>query len=209
MVVPLRVSSNHSNGISPLPAAWAGTFFTPSARGRSHRTLPPCYLHSHGVRDGGLKGVREASKLLLNLLIHVSGEHPPINEPTATAIAYSLHKRTIGERNVPIFDPGGGTFDVSLLTIEEGIFEVPHPPSCVGVWHSRCLPSLLGSSTTRVSPQERQTKGEWERFIMNGTPQVSISDPESEVKLTRLQRPHPAIHIARVYSTHSRPDIHA
>ena len=46
-----------------------------------------------------------------------------INEPTAAAIAYGLEK-TGGERNVLIFDLGGGTFDVSLLTIEEGIFEV-------------------------------------------------------------------------------------
>ena len=47
-----------------------------------------------------------------------------INEPTAAAIAYSLDMKTEGERNVLIFDLGGGTFDVSLLTIEEGIFEV-------------------------------------------------------------------------------------
>ncbi|OJT07855.1 Heat shock protein HSS1 [Trametes pubescens] len=47
-----------------------------------------------------------------------------INEPTAAAIAYGLDKKTVGERNVLIFDLGGGTFDVSLLTIEEGIFEV-------------------------------------------------------------------------------------
>ena len=47
-----------------------------------------------------------------------------INEPTAAAIAYGLDKKVLGERNVLIFDLGGGTFDVSLLTIEEGIFEV-------------------------------------------------------------------------------------
>jgi heat shock protein 1/8 len=49
-----------------------------------------------------------------------------INEPTAAAIAYGLDKKAsrIGEQNVLIFDLGGGTFDVSLLTIEEGIFEV-------------------------------------------------------------------------------------
>jgi hypothetical protein len=50
-----------------------------------------------------------------------------INEPTAAAIAYGLDRKTGGdkrERNVLIFDLGGGTFDVSLLTIEEGIFEV-------------------------------------------------------------------------------------
>jgi len=48
-----------------------------------------------------------------------------INEPTAAAIAYGLDKKgDSGERNVLIFDLGGGTFDVSLLTIEDGIFEV-------------------------------------------------------------------------------------
>jgi L1 cell adhesion molecule like protein len=46
-----------------------------------------------------------------------------INEPTAAAIAYGLDKKG-GEQNILIFDLGGGTFDVSLLTIEEGIFEV-------------------------------------------------------------------------------------
>ena len=50
-----------------------------------------------------------------------------INEPTAAAIAYGLDKKTANsgkEKNVLIFDLGGGTFDVSLLTIEDGIFEV-------------------------------------------------------------------------------------
>jgi heat shock protein 1/8 len=47
-----------------------------------------------------------------------------INEPTAAAIAYGLGKKDHGELNVLIFDLGGGTFDVSLLTIEDGIFEV-------------------------------------------------------------------------------------
>jgi heat shock protein 1/8 len=47
-----------------------------------------------------------------------------INEPTAAAIAYGLDKKSSTEKNVLIFDLGGGTFDVSLLTIEEGIFEV-------------------------------------------------------------------------------------
>jgi len=47
-----------------------------------------------------------------------------VNEPTAAALAYYFGKETTGERNVLVFDLGGGTFDVSLLTIEEGIFEV-------------------------------------------------------------------------------------
>merc|ERR1711865_1277496 len=47
-----------------------------------------------------------------------------INEPTAAAIAYGLEKKASGERNILIYDLGGGTFDVSLLTIDDGIFEV-------------------------------------------------------------------------------------
>ena len=49
-----------------------------------------------------------------------------INEPTAAAIAYGLNnkKGNSGEKNVLIFDLGGGTFDVSILSIEDGIFEV-------------------------------------------------------------------------------------
>lgn len=63
-----------------------------------------------------------------------------INEPTAAAIAYGLDKKEgkpnaiekqtlinlnfVGERNILVFDLGGGTFDVSLLTIDNGVFEV-------------------------------------------------------------------------------------
>jgi len=47
-----------------------------------------------------------------------------INEPTAAAIAYGLDKQSSTEKNILIFDLGGGTFDVSLLAIEDGIFEV-------------------------------------------------------------------------------------
>ena len=49
-----------------------------------------------------------------------------INEPTAAAIAYGLDKKG-GEQNILVFDLGGGTFDVSILTIDDGVFEVrPH-----------------------------------------------------------------------------------
>merc|ERR1719453_568520 len=47
-----------------------------------------------------------------------------INEPTAAAIAYGLDKKDSGEQNILVFDLGGGTFDVSVLTIDSGVFEV-------------------------------------------------------------------------------------
>merc|ERR1719288_174726 len=46
-----------------------------------------------------------------------------INEPTAAAIAYGLDKQN-RETNILVYDLGGGTFDVSLLTLDEGVFEV-------------------------------------------------------------------------------------
>lgn len=47
-----------------------------------------------------------------------------LNEPTAAAIAYGLDKKTGGEKHILVFDLGGGTFDVSVLTIDAGVFEV-------------------------------------------------------------------------------------
>lgn len=47
-----------------------------------------------------------------------------INEPTAAALAYGLDKKVRKEQNVLIFDLGGGTFDVSILAIDDGVFEV-------------------------------------------------------------------------------------
>jgi heat shock protein 1/8 len=47
-----------------------------------------------------------------------------INEPTAAALAYGLDKKKTGEQHIVVFDCGGGTHDVSLITIDEGVFEV-------------------------------------------------------------------------------------
>jgi len=65
-----------------------------------------------------------------------------INEPTAAAIAYGLNKKE-GEKNILVFDLGGGTFDVSLLTIDNGVFEVSDRTS---------LPSVLSDSRRLISP---------------------------------------------------------
>lgn len=47
-----------------------------------------------------------------------------INEPTAAALAYGLDRKGDGEKNILVFDCGGGTHDISLITIEDGVFEV-------------------------------------------------------------------------------------
>ena len=47
-----------------------------------------------------------------------------INEPTAAALAYGLDKKKEGEQNILIFDCGGGTHDLSVLTMDDGVFEV-------------------------------------------------------------------------------------
>ncbi|XP_050250448.1 heat shock cognate 70 kDa protein-like [Quercus robur] len=70
--------------------------------------------------DSQRKATKDAGDIAGLNVLHI------INEPTAAAIAYGLDKIAdgIGKRNVLIFDLGGGTADVSLLTIEKGIFEV-------------------------------------------------------------------------------------
>ncbi|EXX79662.1 uncharacterized protein OCT59_009093 [Rhizophagus irregularis] len=75
-------------------------------------TVPACFNDSQrrAVKDAGLIAG-------LNVLRIIIGS-------TAAAMAYGLDKKTTGERNVLVFDLGGGTYNVSLLTIEEGVFKV-------------------------------------------------------------------------------------
>ena len=80
-----------------------------------------------------------------------------INEPTAAAIAYGLDKKGGGENNVLIFDLGGGTFDVSVLTIEDGIFEVKSTAGDTHlggeVIHQPLFPSFVLLSTLSILHQ--------------------------------------------------------
>ena len=54
-----------------------------------------------------------------------------INEPTAAALAYGLDKRK--DEKIAVFDLGGGTFDISILEIGEGVFEVNHAPTATRI----------------------------------------------------------------------------
>ena len=74
-----------------------------------------------------------------------------INEPTAAAIAYGLDKK--GEKNILVFDLGGGTFDVSILTIDNGVFEVV---STNGDTHLGGERQLLTISSFPVLEKKRQ-----------------------------------------------------
>ncbi len=47
-----------------------------------------------------------------------------LNEPTAAALAYGAHRVSEGRRRIAVFDLGGGTFDISIMSVENGIFEV-------------------------------------------------------------------------------------
>ena len=65
-----------------------------------------------------------------------------INEPTAAAIAYGLHRKVSEEKSVLVFDLGGGTLNVSILKIEEGVFEVK---STAGKYYATEFESIFDS----------------------------------------------------------------
>ncbi|KAG9329007.1 hypothetical protein JZ751_008456 [Albula glossodonta] len=97
-----------------------------------------------------------------------------INEPTAAAIAYGLDKGKRGERNVLIFDLGGGTFDVSILTIEDGIFEVKARRvtlTSVGEYFdNRMVITLLKNSRESTRRTSARTRGQ----TLSSSTQASI-----------------------------------
>ena len=70
-----------------------------------------------GLNDAQRQATKDAGAIAGLVVMRI------INEPTAAAIAYGMDKKE-GEKNVLVFDLGGGTFDVSLLTIDNGVFEV-------------------------------------------------------------------------------------
>mmetsp|Transcript_9914 Transcript_9914/g.44917 ORF Transcript_9914/g.44917 Transcript_9914/m.44917 type:complete len:682 (+) Transcript_9914:165-2210(+) len=131
-MVPYKITSA-SNGDAWVEAG--GKQYSPSQVGafvlQKMKETAESYL-GHGItqavvtvpayfNDAQRQATKDAGKIAGLDVLRI------INEPTAAAIAYGLDKKDQSggaERNVLIFDLGGGTFDVSLLTIEEGIFEV-------------------------------------------------------------------------------------
>src|SRR5215470_6576223 len=72
-----------------------------------------------------------------------------LNEPTAAALAYGAHRVSEGRRRIAVFDLGGGTFDISIMAVENGIFEVlaTGGDSALGGedWDRRALERLVDS----------------------------------------------------------------
>ena len=84
-----------------------------------------------------------------------------INEPTAAAIAYGLDKKE-GEKNILVFDLGGGTFDVSLLTIDNGVFEVvaTNGDTHLGklLWYEDCSEWLTFPGNTSIKESSERDR---------------------------------------------------
>lgn len=69
-----------------------------------------------------------------------------INEPTAAALAYGLNTDRSDEKNILVYDLGGGTFDVTLLTIDGGVFDVSNLSSGMNLPTVAWLVNLAGSA---------------------------------------------------------------
>jgi molecular chaperone DnaK len=76
-----------------------------------------------------------------------------LNEPTAAALAYGAHRMSAGRRVIAVFDLGGGTFDISIMSIENGVFEVlaTSGDSALGGedWDRRVIERLVGEVSDR------------------------------------------------------------
>ena len=112
-----------------------------------------------------------------------------INEPTAAALAYGLDK-TEGDQTVLVFDLGGGTFDVSLLELGEGVFEVKSTAGNTSLggddWDQRVIDHLVKTfkdnngvdlSNDKMAMQRLKEAAEKAKIELSQTQQTSINLP--------------------------------
>lgn len=108
LVTPEEVSAGVLSYMKEIASAYLGQEVTSAVI-----TVPAYFNDSQrqATKDAGLiAGFKEIKRI--------------INEPTAAAIAYGLDNKSSAERNILVFDLGGGTFDTSILTLDSGVFEV-------------------------------------------------------------------------------------
>jgi molecular chaperone DnaK len=113
-----------------------------------------------------------------------------VNEPTAAALAYGLEKGEAADQTILVFDLGGGTFDVSLLELGEGVFEVKatHGDSKLGGddWDQRVIDHLVITfknahgvdlSKDKMAVQRLKEAAEKAKIELSSTQQTSINLP--------------------------------
>jgi molecular chaperone DnaK len=113
-----------------------------------------------------------------------------VNEPTAAALAYGLEKGEGADQTILVFDLGGGTFDVSLLELGEGVFEVKatHGDSKLGGddWDQRVIDHLVTTfknahgvdlSKDKMAVQRLKEAAEKAKIELSSTQQTSINLP--------------------------------
>src|ERR687892_901637 len=113
-----------------------------------------------------------------------------INEPTAAALAYGLDKEGASDQTILVFDLGGGTFDVSVLEIGEGVFEVKatHGDTQLGGddWDQKVIDHLVAEfrnnhgvdlSSDRMALQRLQEAAEKAKIELSQAQEATISLP--------------------------------
>ena len=113
-----------------------------------------------------------------------------INEPTAAALAYGLDKEGEGDQTILVFDLGGGTFDVSLLELGEGVFEVKSTSGNTDLggddWDQRVIDHLVTTfknengvdlSKDKMAMQRLKEAAEKAKIELSSTQQTSINLP--------------------------------
>ncbi|OAD77932.1 hypothetical protein PHYBLDRAFT_180049 [Phycomyces blakesleeanus NRRL 1555(-)] len=102
-----------------------------------------------------------------------------INEPTAAALAYGLNQDKVGDKSVAVYDLGGGTFDISILDIQSGVFEVKstNGDTHLGGEDFDILLSGIDLSGDRMAVQRIREAAEKAKIELSSTVQTDINLP--------------------------------